>query len=82
VRFFAKAHDKYFFPLAVNPVSLVRCLRRAVGQGARQTYIFAVRFHLAHGKIFLKNLIFVLLLISALQKHYFVLYISNLCMTP
>jgi hypothetical protein len=73
----------------------VRWLCRALGQGARQrrslcraplenarqTYMFAVRFSKAHGKVFLKNLIFVLRFISPLQKHYFVLYISILYMS-
>jgi hypothetical protein len=34
-----------------------------------------------HGKVFITKLIFVLLLISPLQKHYSVLYISNLHMS-
>jgi hypothetical protein len=36
-------------------------------------YFFAVRFPTAHGKVFCKKLNFVLLVISPLQKHYFVL---------
>jgi hypothetical protein len=71
----------------------VRYLCRALGQGARQrhilcrafyygaqqTYTFvAVRFLVAHDKVFFKKLNFALLFISPLQQHYFVLNISIL----
>jgi hypothetical protein len=54
---------------------------RAFPSGARQTYTFAVRFPTAHGKLFFKKMVFVLLFISPLQKYYFVLYISILYMS-
>jgi hypothetical protein len=57
------------------------CLCRAFPSGAQQTYTFVVRFPKAHDKVFLKILIFVLLFISPLQKHYFVLYMSILYMS-
>jgi hypothetical protein len=83
---FPLAHDKHPPPPppAVTPVYNryhVRWLCRAQLENARQTYMFAVRFSKAHGKVFLKNLIFVLRFISPLQKHYFVLYISILYMS-
>jgi hypothetical protein len=66
-----------FFPTAgryhlVLPLKLdFFCyLCRAPRQGARQTHMFAVRFPKAHGKVFLKKLIFVLLFISPLQQHF------------
>jgi hypothetical protein len=43
----------------------------AFSYGARQTYTFAVRFLVAHGKVFFKKWNFALLFISPLQKHYF-----------
>jgi hypothetical protein len=54
---------------------------RVFPSGARQTYTFLVCFPTVHGKQFLKFLNFVLLLISPL-KHYFVLDISKLYMSP
>jgi hypothetical protein len=51
-------------------------LCRAFSSGARQTYIFVMHFPKTHDKVFLKFLTFVLLVISPLQEHYFVLYIS------
>jgi hypothetical protein len=49
---------------------------RAFFRDARQTYVFVVCFTKAHGKVFFKKLVFVLLFISPIPKHYFVLYIS------
>jgi hypothetical protein len=56
-----KTHDKH----------IVCC---AFPSGARQKDMFAVRLPTAHDIFFQKNY-FVLLFISPLQKHYFVLYI-------
>jgi hypothetical protein len=61
--FFALAHGKLFFPTA-GRYHLVLPLKLDF------FVTFAVRFPKAHGKVFFKKLIFVLLFISPLQQHF------------
>jgi hypothetical protein len=62
------------FPCVVGKCTTNKIVCRVFSYGARQTYTFVARFPTAHDKVFLKKFGFVLLFISPLRKHYFVLY--------